>query len=187
MFGFYKIEGPVFLFSMCYNILMNNYAFIDGNNLHLGAKGQQIDLDYGRFRLYLRNALNVKQAFLFIGYVPTNTKLYKQLQSFGFTLVFKPTVPYMENGKKQTKGNVDAELVLHSAAVEYSHYDKAVIISGDGDFACLLEFLVENDKLEKIITPTEKYSKLLKPYEKFILPLKNIAKSVAVPKHKKTK
>lgn len=166
---------------------MNNYAFIDGNNLYLGAKNQQINFDYGRLRLYLRNSLGVKKAFLFIGYIPTNTQLYNQLQSFGFTLVFKPTIPYLENGKKQTKGNVDAELVLHSAAIEYDNYNKAVIISGDGDFACLMEFLSQRKKLAKIITPTAKYSKLLKPYEKYILPLKEISNSIAMPKNKKAK
>lgn len=166
---------------------MNNYAFIDGNNLYLGAKGQHLDFDYGRLRLYLRNALDVKKAFLFIGYIPANAQLYSQLQSFGFTLVFKPTVPYLKNGKKQTKGNVDAELVLYSAAIEYDNYDKAVIISGDGDFACLMDFLSKNEKLAKIITPSAKYSKLLKPYEEYILPLKKISKSISAPKLRKTK
>jgi len=31
--------------------------------------------------------------------------------------------------------------VLYAAAIEYSNYDKAVIVSGDGDFYCLHEFL----------------------------------------------
>ena len=31
------------------------------------------------------------------------------------------------------KGNVDAELVLHTM-IEYKHFDKAIIVSGDGDF-----------------------------------------------------
>lgn len=28
------------------------YAFIDGNNLYLGAKSQNIELDYRKLRLY---------------------------------------------------------------------------------------------------------------------------------------
>lgn len=152
----------------------NNYAFIDGNNLYHGAAGQGIDFDYGRLRLYLRNALGVKRAFLFIGFVPTNTDLYNMLQTAGFTLVFKPTIAYVEKDKKTVKGNVDAELVLHASAIEYHNYDKAVIISSDGDFACLVGYLKEKGKLQKIITPTERYSKLLKPYHEFILPLKEI-------------
>ena len=34
--------------------------------------------------------------------------------------------------KKITKGNVDAELVLHTM-IQWSSFDKAIIISGDGD------------------------------------------------------
>ena len=122
--------------------------------------------------------MGVKKAFLFIGYIPRNAELYNALQTAGFTLVFKPTVMHLEKKRLTTKGNVDAELVLYSAAIEYKNYDKAVIVSGDGDFACLAEYLKKNDKLEKIVTPTAKYSKLLKPYNNFILPLKDIRESI---------
>lgn len=156
----------------------NNYAFIDGNNLYHGAADQKIDFDYGRLRLYLRNALGVKKAFLFIGYVPAKARLYDTLQTAGFTLVFKPTIPYVTGNKKSVKGNVDAELVLYAAAIEYNNYKRAVIVSSDGDFACLAEYLKNNAKLGKIITPTTKYSKLLKPYSEFILPLKTIRNNI---------
>ena len=158
--------------------MTKNYAFIDGNNLYHGAADQGIEFDYGRLRLYLRNALGVKKAFLFIGYIPRNADLYNALQSAGFTLVFKPTVIHIERKRLTTKGNVDAELVLYAAAIEYDNYDKAVIVSSDGDFACLAEYLRKNDKLAKIITPTAKYSKLLKPYNDLILPLKEVDKSI---------
>lgn len=167
--------------------MKNNYAFIDGNNLYHGASDQDIVFDYGRLRLYLRNTLAVKRAFLFIGYVPANTELYNMLQAAGFTLVFKPTIPYTDGDKTTVKGNVDAELVLHASAIEYNNYDRAVIISSDGDFACLASFLAKNDKLLKIITPTETYSKLLQPYGDFILPLKEIRNSILPPRKRQRK
>ena len=151
-----------------------NYAFIDGNNLYLGAKTQHIDLDYKKLRLYLMNKFNADKVFLFIGYDPNNTNLYAYLQKIGFILIHKPTVIYTENGKRQMKGNVDAEVVLYSAAIEYRNYDKAVVITSDGDFACLMRFLVDKNKLGKIITPTKNYSKLLKPFGRYILPLSAI-------------
>ncbi len=156
-----------------------NYAFIDGNNLYLGSKAQNIQIDYGKFRKYLRSKFGVEKALLFIGYTQENTELYNTLQRYGFILVFKPTIPYVDNtGKKTMKGNVDAELVLYASAIEYSNYDKAVIVTSDGDFACLMEFLKSNNKLEKVITPTKKYSKLLKPYNSFILPLNSITNQI---------
>jgi len=158
------------------------HAFIDSQNLNLGVRSSGWKVDYAKFRLYLKNKYGVSKAFLFIGLVENNQKLYTSLQSAGFILVFKPTVRYFENGKETVKGNVDAELVLHAAAIEYPHYDKAIIISGDGDFACLLEYLAENEKLLHVFTPNQKYSKLLKPFSKYIVEVEQFRGSVAYKK-----
>jgi len=42
-----------------------------------------------------------------------------------------------------------------------------VIVSGDGDFYCLIEYLLQKDKLEMVLVPDEvKYSALLKKLSK---------------------
>lgn len=151
------------------------YAFIDSQNLNLGTgkdlyRGKKLiykgwKLDFKKFRRYLADKFRVQKAFLFIGYIKQNERLYRQLQSFGYDLIYKPTV---EDKQGRTKGNVDAELVLHAAAIEYPRYDKAVIVSGDGDFHCLYEYLVKNRKLRSIIIPNEKAeSSLLRPFQKY--------------------
>jgi len=61
----------------------------------------------------------------------------------GYILVFKPATQYLRDGKATTKGNVDTELVLYSSAILFPEYDKAIIVTGDGDFHCLLEYLEE--------------------------------------------
>ena len=153
----------------------NNFAFIDSQNLNLGTskdihKGKKIiyigwKLDYKKFRKYLSDKFRVSKAFLFIGYIKQNENLYKRLKSYGFELVFKPTV---KDNLGKPKGNVDSELVLHCAAIQYSNYDKAVVVSGDGDFYCLHEFLDENKKLLRIIVPNAKSeSSLLKPFQTY--------------------
>ena len=154
------------------------YAFIDGNNLYLGAKSQNINIDYRKLRLYLKNKLGVERAFLFIGYDPARTRLYSRLTEAGFTLVHKPVVFYHENGMRTMKGNVDAELVLHAAAIEYDNYNKAVIVTSDGDFACLIQFLMENNKLKNIITPTDFSSSLFRPFADKIVRLTSFKKSI---------
>lgn len=128
----------------------NNYAFIDSQNLYLGIRDQGWELDYKKFRIYLRDKFRVTKAFLFIGYISGNTKLYKYLQDSGYELIFRPTT---HDGKGKVKGNVDAELVLRSAAIEFKNYDKAVIVSGDGDFHCLYDYLLKHDKLKSIVIP----------------------------------
>ncbi len=89
----------------------NNYAFIDSQNLNLSIRAQGWVLDFKRFRKYLEDKYSITKAFLFIGYLPTNQSLYTSLQKDGFILIFKPTLR-LPSGK--VKGNVDAELVLHS-------------------------------------------------------------------------
>jgi uncharacterized LabA/DUF88 family protein len=62
------------------------------------------------------------------------------------------------------KGNVDAELVLH-AMIEYENYEQAVIVSGDGDFHCLVKYLKTKGKLGKLIVPDDtRYSSLYRNY-----------------------
>ena len=146
----------------------HNYAFIDSQNLNLGVRSLGWKLDYKKFRLYLKNKYNIGEAYVFIGKTDGNQDLYTSLQQAGYTLIFKPTVAYFENGKRTMKGNVDAELVLYASVKLYDEYEKAIIVSGDGDFYCLAEYLQENDKLLRIITPNRHYSKLLRNYRQFI-------------------
>jgi len=139
----------------------NNYAFIDSQNLNLSIQEQGWKLDFGRFRIYLKDQYGVDKAFLFIGYVPTNESLYISLQNSGYILVFKPTL-ILPSGKP--KGNVDAELVMH-AMIEYQNYEKAVIITGDGDYYCLVDYLRKNEKLLRLIVPNRyKYSSLFRKF-----------------------
>jgi len=157
------------------------YAFIDSQNLNLGIKSQGWDLDWRKFRQYLRNKYSVEKAFLFIGYVPGNEGLYTSLQENGYLLIFKPT---MELPEGKVKGNVDAELVLHTMP-ELKNYKKAIIVTGDGDFHCLMEQLEKEEKLLHIMTPNKRYSKLFKPFAKYIVKMNSLRKSLE-QKNKKT-
>jgi uncharacterized LabA/DUF88 family protein len=137
----------------------NNYAFIDSQNLNLSVKQQGWTLDFGRFRKYLEDKYKITKAFLFIGYVPQNQSLYINLQKDGYILVFKPTLTLPDG---RVKGNVDAELVLH-AMIEYRNYDKALIVTGDGDFYCLVEYLLKNNRLLNLMIPDRRsYSSLFR-------------------------
>ncbi|MEK7563803.1 MAG: NYN domain-containing protein [Patescibacteria group bacterium] len=124
-----------------------SYAFIDAQNLNLGVRDMGWKLDWKRFRIYLSHKYRVEKAFLFIGFIPENQRLYSSLQQAGFVLIFKTVL----TGKGKTKGNVDAELVLH-AMIEYPNYEQAVIVTSDGDFACLVEYLSEMEKLRMVIS-----------------------------------
>lgn len=152
------------------------YAFIDSQNLNLGTSkdlynknGKKIyngwRLDFKKFRRYLSDKFRVSKAFLFIGHIKGNEKMYRQLKSFGYDLVFKPTT---KDNFGKPKGNIDAELVLYSCAKEFNNYDKAIVASGDGDFRCLYEYLIEKNKLSKIIIPNKlNESSLLRKFQNY--------------------
>lgn len=146
---------------------MTTYVFIDSQNLNLGVLSLGWKLDFQKFYIYLKDKYKIKKAVIFIGYVKENENLYKKLKSFGYELVFKPTLRTRKDG---LKGNVDAELVLHSAKIEYKNYDQAIVVSGDGDFYCLHEDLEKEKKLFKIIVPSRKgESSLLRRFRKYKL------------------
>jgi len=128
---------------------LNNYAFIDSQNLNLGVQSLGWKLDHRRFRIYLKEKYNVSVAYLFIGYVQANQDLYSFLQAAGYVLIFKPTLPDKDG---EIKGNIDADLFLQ-AMIDYNKYKKAVIVTSDGDFYSLVKYLYKNNKLERVISP----------------------------------
>jgi uncharacterized LabA/DUF88 family protein len=163
----------------------NNYAFIDSQNVNLSVQSLGWRLDFAKFRVYLKEKYGVSKAFLFIGYVEGNNDLYAFLQNAGFVCIFKPTLKHNDGS---TKGNCDAELVLWSM-IEYRNYNKAVIVTGDGDFYCLIKYLIENDKLLALMVPNKfQFSALLKfkICRSFLRFMNDLEKKLAyIPKKKK--
>jgi uncharacterized LabA/DUF88 family protein len=128
---------------------VNNYAFIDAQNLYRGITSLGWKLDWQKFRVYLKDKYKVQIAFLFIGYVPAQQALYAALQKSGYILIFKPVI---YDGKGKPKGNCDADLILH-CIVEKENYDKAVIVTSDGDFYSLVKHLYDTEKLLMVLSP----------------------------------
>lgn len=161
------------------------YAFIDSQNVNLAIRDCGWELDFSRFYIYLKDKYKVTKTFLFIGYVPGNEALYTFLQKSGYIVVFKPTLERKEGDKTIIKGNVDAELVLH-AMIEFSNYDKAIIVSGDGDFHCLIEHLEQKGKLLRLMIPNHaKYSALLRRFHKYFVFMDGLQKKLGRRRKKK--
>ena len=151
------------------------YAFIDSQNLNLGTQRAGWKMDWRKFRQFLGDKYGVTHAYMFIGYISDNEDLYNQLHESGYLVVLKPTVETSgadddADKKAIVKGNIDAELVLY-AMKEMPNYAQSIIVSGDGDFYCLAEYLESKARLKAIMTPNWRYSSLLKPYDKYIVRL----------------
>ena len=168
------------------------YAFIDSQNLNVSVQNYGWKMNWRKFREFLTDKYGVTTAYMFIGYVPEHEDLYEKMHEAGYSVVLKPTYdmsrPRPENGnstdkksdepERKVKGNVDADLVLW-AMKELKNYDKAVLVSGDGDFHVLVEYLAQNGRLLKLLTPTGHYSSLYRPFEQFIDVLDNHRRELA--------
>ena len=151
---------------MLYNSCMekeNNLAFIDGQNFHLGTtlSSNPWRVNLSRFKIYLEKKYNVKEAYYFLGCVQdANKEIYFEIQKAGFILVFKQHNPAML-GKK--KGNVDTDIVFEIMKNIYkkNDFDKIILVSGDGDYKSLVDFLIEENKFKKILFPNRKFASSL--------------------------
>lgn len=141
---------------------LTNFAYIDNTNLYKGCLAEGFKIDYLKFRTYLEERHAVKTVYMFIGFVAGNEEMYKSFQEDGYTLIFKPTIP---DGAGAIKGNCDAELVLQAVSDFYEKKGgQIVLVTSDGDFACLAKFLLRHDSLQQILSPrgVQKCSNLLK-------------------------
>lgn len=140
----------------------NNYAYIDGANLHKGVESSGWKLDYRKFRSWIRQKFGITRADLFIGLMPKNADLYTSLQSVGYKLIFKEVI---YDGSGNAKGNCDADLVLQAAKDYYEDNPTGILlVSSDGDYASLVRFWQEKKVSCVIVSPApiDKCSILLK-------------------------
>ena len=149
------------------------FAFIDAQNIAKGIENSGWKIDWSAFRYWLAKHYNVSQAYMYIGYMAENRDLYLQLNNNGFNIDLKQTVQSNRDSQKrepgEIKGNVDVDLTI-GVWREYNNYNKAIIVSGDGDFTSLIQHLLDRRKLKKIIVP-EFYSSLFRRFNEYIIEL----------------
>ena len=164
--------------------MKNNLAFVDAQNLHFGTTkcylcaeklgldikkirlsdctcGNAWKVDLSKFRVYLEKKYKVSKAYYFLGCINEDLRdLYDEIQEAGFILKFREHNTVML-GKK--KGNIDSDLIFDVMKRLYQkeNFDKVVLISGDGDYKMLVDFLIKEEKFEKILFPNRKFASSL--------------------------
>jgi uncharacterized LabA/DUF88 family protein len=143
----------------------NNYAYIDGANLHYTYENIDWKLDYRKLLIYLRKRLGVGIAHYFIGNTPNNKDIYSKLDSYGYNIKLKEPSPYVTEdelcpycgevvnpSEKRYKADVDSYITLQVMS-DINDFDKAVLITSDGDFDNLVKRLINQDKLRLVFAP----------------------------------
>lgn len=142
---------------------MRNVAFIDGQNLYMGTKSgtPPWKVDLVKFRKYLLDKYKVDEAYYFLGYVQNeNEDLYDSIQKAGFILKFREHNPAMLGVKK---GNVDSDIIFYTMKKLYlkESFEKVVLVSGDGDYKMLVDFLIDENKFAMLLFPNKKFASSL--------------------------
>ena len=159
----------------------NNLAFIDGQNLYRGTTltNPKWKVDLFKFRKYLYEKYNVEKAYYFLGFLnESNQNLYDEIQEAGFIIKFREHNSVMI-GKK--KGNVDSDIIFDVMKRMYQKesFDKLVLVSGDGDYKMLVDFLIKEDKFKKILFPNKDfasslYKKITRVYFDYLINIKHL-------------
>ncbi len=141
-----------------------NYVFLDWQNLYLGTTRWEDSwkIDFKKFSRYLKDKYSVVQAYYFIWYeIDANKKLYRNLLEAGFTVIFKWQTQELVTTKKW---NIDSDLIFYvmkKLIDDVTNFDKILIVSWDGDFGTLVEYLIEKRRFKKILFPDKKFASSL--------------------------
>lgn len=136
------------------NQLSNNlkrvFVFIDAANIIYGCGGAGWKMDFEKLIKYLKTRFGAERIFYYAGLDSENKKqlsFYEVLQRFGYELRLVP-VKRFKDGKR--KGDVDARLTFEVMKY-FNDYDKAIFLTGDGDYYWLFEYLLDKGKDIKLI------------------------------------
>lgn len=139
---------------------MQTIVLIDTQNVHMGIQSCEWTIDRKKFFRFLHDKFATKKIVLFMGYLKQHNNFYEYLKNIWYEISFKNVVL----GKGLIKGNIDSHLVLKATRSYYEQgYDNFILVSWDGDFDVLVEFLLEKNVFWKLLVPNiKKASQLLK-------------------------
>jgi hypothetical protein len=141
----------------------NNYAFIDSQNLFLATTTSEDPwkIDLRKFRAYLKEKYRVSRAYYFFGAFDIKQQdMYANIQDYGYITIFREHNT-LSTGKK--KGNVDTDIVFSvmKSICEQEDFDKVVLVSGDGDYKRMVDWLIAKDRFKMMLLPCKKYASSL--------------------------
>ena len=142
-----------------------NIAFIDWQNLYLWTSSEKWQIDFERFRIYLKDKFKIHRVYYFLWFLDENEQeLYTRLQESGFILIFRE---HNSNMKWKKKWNVDVDICFEMMknACNNQNFDKIILVSWDWDYIKVVKHLIEINRFKKILFPNYKYSSLYKQLE----------------------
>ncbi len=144
--------------------IIKTYAFVDASNIIYGARAEGWFIDQKKLISYLKHKFSVSKTFFYYGKDSKNVKqeaFLRKLKQFGYTLRVKEIKRY---GRK-TKANCDVDLTMDVLLHMYK-YKQAIILSGDGDFLPLIQYITRQKKEVFIIASPKSTAREIREFVK---------------------
>ena len=163
--------------------------FIDGANLYAVCRAMRVTIDYRRMLSFFGTYCDLVQALYYTAIKEdedTNVhKLVSWLDYNGYNVVQKPARTFTDDeGNERTKGNMDMEMAVDmmQMATCRNPMEHAILVSGDGDFAYVIEALqkqgVRVSVLSTMATRPPMVANLLRKRANHFLELSEIIKQI---------
>ncbi|KKT12888.1 MAG: hypothetical protein UV94_C0039G0002 [Parcubacteria group bacterium GW2011_GWC1_43_30] len=125
------------------------YVFIDAANIFYSQRTLKWRISYERLKQYLEGECDVQKIFIYTATDagrPNQNKFIQMLEKNGFTVRTKPVKQIrISNGVYQWKGDFDVELTMDMLD-HINNYDSAILLSGDSDFAPIINRVKSHSK-----------------------------------------
>lgn len=141
---------------------VKTYAFVDASNIIYGARTEGWRIDLEKLLRYLKQKFSVSKAFFYYGKDSRSREkeaFLRKLAEFGYTLRVKEIKRY---GSK-IKANCDVDLTM-DVLLEIRSYKRAIILSGDGDFLPLLQYLQKKSKQVIVISSPKRTAREIRQF-----------------------
>lgn len=101
---------------------------------------------------------------LLIGRHLNRVRFYQKLNNFSYKLCLKPVKLYeQEDGTTKRKANCDVDMAFHLMK-ERGNFNRAAVLSGDGDFLPVLKYLKSSGKDIVVLARSERTAKEIKQF-----------------------
>ncbi len=146
-------------------------VFIDAANIFYSQQTLKWRVDYKKLKEYFQKECSLQKIFFYTGMVGAHDKQNKfleKLRGYGYMVKAKEVkrIEVAPNAY-EWKGNLDVELAL-DAFKNSDNYDTCVLMSGDSDFASLLDELKSKGKRVIVMSTRGHISKELLDRAKYI-------------------
>jgi uncharacterized LabA/DUF88 family protein len=147
------------------------YVFIDAANILYSQQTLRWKVDYEKLKNYFKGECDLKGIYFYTGRVGDNEKqnsFIRRLEYLGYVVKAKEVKRIrLEDNTFEWKGNLDVELTIDVLG-NSNNFDTLILMSGDSDFAALLDTVKAQKKRVIVMSTKGHVSKELLDRAKYI-------------------